>query len=154
MWFYEQSLISKKPYDPFYYIVSAFTFFFFRNGKLHLAKEIYNHAPTHVVGPKLQYLRKYCHSSILFPPSTSAPKPQTRRGSNVLAVARKAFWFFRECSWKFFFKEVNICGFPWVLAVSGTINISFFPLYLKTTYFFQVVADGNMIYVSYTLPKC
>lgn len=135
MWFYEHSLISKKPYDPFYYTVSAFTLF--RNGKLHLAKEIYNHAPTHVVGPKLQYSRRlytwenvvtaqYCSPHQLVPQN---PKQDRMCWIWLGKLSGSSFW---ESSWKFFFKEVNVCSsFPWILAVSGTIKYQFFPLVLE-----------------------
>lgn len=83
---------------------------------------------------KAIHLRKCCHSSILFPPSTSAPKPQTRQGSSVLAMygsERFLVLSFEKVPGNSFFKEVNVCGFPWILAVSGTIKYQFFPLVLE-----------------------
>lgn len=70
-----------------------------RNGKLHLAKDIYYHAPKYLSWtqtPKFEkalHLRKCCHSSIPFPPSASAAKPPKGQGNNVLAIAWEAFSF-------------------------------------------------------------
>lgn len=131
MWFCEYSLISKKPYDPFYYTVPAFSLL--TNGKLHLAKDIYYHAPQYLswtqtpIFVKALNLRKCCHSSIPFLPSAGAIKTPNRTREQCAGDGLGSLLSF-ESSRNFFFKEVDVCGLQWILIVNGTVKYQFFPL--------------------------
>lgn len=81
-------------------LYSPSSLFSYRDGKLHLAKDTYNHAPKYLSGTQTPIfenslnLRKCCHSSEPSLPSTSATKLPKGQGNNVLAMAGEAFWFF------------------------------------------------------------
>lgn len=142
MWFWERSLISKQPYDPFYYTVPAFALL--RNGKLHLDKEIYSHAPEYLswtptpIFEKALNLRKRCYGSLHFPPSTSATKLQKGQRNNALATAWEAFWFFLLRELLEIFKKGSECvWFPVDFSCQWDNHKSVFPpLYLNITNIF------------------